>query len=324
MWRITARTMGSPSPMDEEVSSLTEGGETRTTFTFSVSEPRRCQYVSCRCVACVSVLCTMLAFGVLVGTSIHGRGRLLEPMLDMLEKSAYCHHTAAATCLMELPDSDLRKFDLNPPLAEKVLMGFVYMQIARRDREIMRQILSGAHILLQRDVLSTPGGENFTAYQLLQSFPGAYKRQSSHRSDAQQYGLPQGEVLHTLLLGDIDGHTWFQFEGNGVHSVISFLLHMGNYVEYKLTGRNIGPLGTSKFTDRAPLVIKAPVSLEQKKSALLRVPAMVMMTAAHGQEKLLAEAGRGGLCEGSDSCEMRGAAQSERLWGPWGPLDFRV
>ena len=39
MWRITARTMGSPSPMDEEVSSLTEGGETRTTFTFSVSVP---------------------------------------------------------------------------------------------------------------------------------------------------------------------------------------------------------------------------------------------------------------------------------------------
>ena len=89
----------------------------------SSKEPRRCQYVSCRCVACVSVLCTMLAFGVLVGaaaasrnlwgslcgtamcglpgTSIHGRGRLLEPMLDMLEKSPYCHHTAAATCLMD-------------------------------------------------------------------------------------------------------------------------------------------------------------------------------------------------------------------------------
>ncbi|CAE7168006.1 unnamed protein product [Symbiodinium pilosum] len=211
----------------------------------------------------------MVAFGILVGTSISARGRLLEPMLDMLSKSEYCHRTGAATCIVELPASELLEFDLHPPQAEQVLMGFMYMQVARGDRATMREILCGAHVLVQRDELNTPSGENFTAYQLLQSMPGAYKRLSSHRSDAQQYGIPQGEVLHTLLLGDLGGHTWFQFEGNGVTSVISWLLHMANYFEYKITGRNIGPLGTSQFTDRWPLVIKSPVSLETKECPTL-------------------------------------------------------
>eukprot|EP00439_Symbiodinium_sp_Y106_P052067 s3726_g6.t4 len=194
----------------------------------------------------------------------------------------------------ELPESDLRKFDLNPPLAEKVLMGFVYMQIARRDRETMRQMLAPIIRAVWADgrkpclaLISHPASRNNAGFSVEPTFcsnemssarraaktlqptscssrfPGLTSgspligvpaRQASFRpgrgvlswfcwdlhgslmtatakSDAQQYGIPQGEVLHTLLLGDIDGHTWFQFEGNGVHSVISFLLHMANYVE---------------------------------------------------------------------------------------------
>lgn len=54
------------------------------------------------------------------------------------------------------------------------------------------------------------------------------------------------------------------FEGNGVNGVVTFILHMCDYVEYKLTGRNIGPLGTSKHTDRSPLLIQLPVAMKKQ------------------------------------------------------------
>eukprot|EP00913_Durusdinium_trenchii_P024716 g23199.t1 len=112
----------------------------------------------------------------------------------MLEKASFCHAPAHATCSAEIPSAELQKFDLHPPQAEKALMGFMYLQVARRDRNLMREILSGAHL---------------------------------------QYGIPQGEVLHTILLGRIGKTTWLQFEGNGVNGMVSFFFHMCDYLEYK-------------------------------------------------------------------------------------------
>lgn len=204
-----------------------------------------CKRWRCCKITCMVLVVLLVLLGIVVGINISQRSRLLEPMLQLLtQETSFCHAPARGTCVAELSDESLRRYDLHPPAAEKALMGFMYVQVAQRQPEIMREILSGAHLVLLKDQVESMTGP-ISVYQMLEHWPGAYKRMSSHRSDAQQYGIPQGEVLHTILLGKIGGKTWFQFEGNGVNGVLTFILHMCDYVEYKLTGRNIGPLGTS-------------------------------------------------------------------------------
>lgn len=239
----------------------------------SASSQARCRS-TCKRWRCCKITCMVLVvllalLGIVVGINISQRSRLLEPMLQLLtQETSFCHAPARGTCVAELSDESLRRYDLHPPAAEKALMGFMYVQVAQRQPEIMREILSGAHLVLLKDQVESMTGP-ISAYQMLEHWPGAYKRMSSHRSDAQQYGIPQGEVLHTILLGKIGGKTWFQFEGNGVNGVLTFILHMCDYVEYKLTGRNIGPLGTSKHTDRSPLLIQLPVAMKKQECPVI-------------------------------------------------------
>jgi len=217
---------------------------------------------------CFLVLALLIFIGIVIGINNSQRSHLLEPMLDALTQIPLCHAPARGTCVAEIQDVNLRKFDLHPPQPEKELMGFMYVQVAQQHRDIMREILSGAHLVLLKDQVDSSHGP-ISAYAMLENWPGAYKRASSHRSDAQQYGIPQGQVLHTILLGKIGGKTWFQFEGNGVNGVWTFILHMCDYVEYKLTGRNIGPLGTSKYTDRTPLLIHSPVAMKKQECPMM-------------------------------------------------------
>jgi len=217
---------------------------------------------------CFLVLALLLFIGIVIGTNNSQRSHLLEPVLDALTQIPLCHAPARGTCVAEIQDVNLRKFDLHPPQPEKELMGFMYVQVAQQHRDIMREILRGAHLVLLKDQVDSSHGP-ISAYEMLENWPGAYKRASSHRSDAQQYGIPQGQVLHTILLGKIGGKTWFQFEGNGVNGVWTFILHMCDYVEYKLTGRNIGPLGTSKYTDRTPLLIHSPVAMKKQECPMM-------------------------------------------------------
>ncbi|CAK9079609.1 Light-harvesting complex I LH38 protein [Durusdinium trenchii] len=229
---------------------------------------QRWHWSRCRWICCALVVTFVLLIVTVIGVNHAERSELLEPMLDMLEKASFCHAPAHATCSAEIPSAELQKFDLHPPQAEKALMGFMYLQVARRDRNLMREILSGAHLVLMKDLLDGKDGP-ISAYRMLEHWPGAYRRASSHRSDFQQYGIPQGEVLHTILLGRIGKTTWLQFEGNGVNGMVSFFFHMCDYLEYKVTSRNIGPLGTSKYTDRAPLLIQLPVSMDKQECPLM-------------------------------------------------------
>ncbi len=63
--------------------------------------------------------------------------------------------------------------------------------------------------------------------------------------------LPQGRTG--------DGHTWFQFEGAGwepFNKPFESFLHAVNYIQYRVTGKQVGPLGVSAFTDRRPIRLR--------------------------------------------------------------------
>lgn len=103
-------------------------------------------------------------------------------------------------------------------------------------------IFCGAHVELWDD------GERYRAWSKLKS---AHARKSSHKSDKTQYSV-SGRCCHTILFGMLDNTTWFQMENN---TLDDFWYHAYDFVEYKLTGRNQGPYGSSQYKDTNPIRI---------------------------------------------------------------------
>lgn len=117
-------------------------------------------------------------------------------------------------------------------------------------KQILIEIVKGAHVVVK--------GDTGSYYNWLKDMEGVKKRTSSHFSQKQQYALKMGTTLQTLLFGiNHDGNTWFQLEGREVSgwegNWVDTSIHIINFFEYKISGNNIGPLGSSRWTEREPL-----------------------------------------------------------------------
>mmetsp|Transcript_10236 Transcript_10236/g.30802 ORF Transcript_10236/g.30802 Transcript_10236/m.30802 type:complete len:337 (-) Transcript_10236:49-1059(-) len=199
----------------------------------------------CVCTVCLAATITVLT--VMVFIRHNWRNRRLDPVLDMVFSAGVCENPARHVCELNISQAVLDKFDLHEH--ESPLLGFLFHQVARGAHEELRQVLSGAHIKLQ-----DPDG---SVYDFLRSLPGAWRRISSHRSSRPQYGVPAGSVLSALLVGTLDNSTWLQLEGSPWdpgHRPLGSLGHALDFLEYAIIRRNVGPLGTSKATDRQPLL----------------------------------------------------------------------
>jgi hypothetical protein len=122
----------------------------------------------------------------------------------------------------------------------------------------------GSHIQLVGD-----RGAFYTKWTLPGSL--AVERTSSHASSAPQFQIQVGLRDVGVLMGKTpDGDTWVQFERHAFHvkstSEIGKLVgiikslhsaHAEDYLIYRRTKQNVGPLGLSPHTDKDPLVIKA-------------------------------------------------------------------
>lgn len=88
----------------------------------------------------------------------------------------------------------------------------------------------------------------------------SYRRTSSHQSIVPMYGIPEGQVLRTMLTGrNHEGDTWFQFEGANwapFKRPAESWVHAINYIQYTITGRQVGPLGDSVHTDSRPIHVE--------------------------------------------------------------------
>ncbi|OQS02613.1 hypothetical protein THRCLA_05029 [Thraustotheca clavata] len=144
------------------------------------------------------------------------------------------------------------KKSLRPLDIECKLLGTLYMHLAARQSHDLMEILRGAHVIVQND-----NGFYYSHFQNLSS--NIHFRFSSHYSIVQQYAIPQGPLLDTILLGIThDNSSWFQFEGaawDPFTRPMDSLIHVLNYFEYTFRRVQIGPLGTSIHTDQSPLVI---------------------------------------------------------------------
>lgn len=219
--------------------------------------PRKCRHACCACILVLAITVSVLVFGAAIKR--YRRISKLEPLLDEIDKSLVCEHKATDSCMLELSPRDSTKFDLHP--AENSLFGFLFAQVARRDRTVMSEVLQGAHLVLPLD--QGPSGDY---YDFLRRLPGAHERISSHQSDRTQYGIPEGSVVSTLLIGSVQGRVWLQLEGSvwdPFHVPLSSVCHVIDYIQYKLTGRNVGPLGSSSHTDKNPLLVEDPILPEE-------------------------------------------------------------
>ena len=85
-------------------------------------------------------------------------------------------------------------------------------------------------------------------------------RISSHKSCQPQYALSGPAIKEALFGVSKDKHgnksTWIQFERHTNKNIIDFILHMLDYVIYKITKKNVGPYGLSEHTEQNPYIIK--------------------------------------------------------------------
>lgn len=160
-----------------------------------------------------------------------------------------CAHQQTGTCALMLTQEESNRFDLHP--AENPLLGFIWQQVVAQNYAEMREVLSGAHV-----VIKDPQGR---IYNFLENLPGAVRRgASTHRSDRAQYDIPEGRVVSSLLIGYLSDATWFQLEASPWDLKNHFwqsLGHIFDVTEYVISfmSNNVGPLGTSRYTDQKPL-----------------------------------------------------------------------
>ncbi|MDR3502820.1 MAG: hypothetical protein P4L79_09575 [Legionella sp.] len=121
-----------------------------------------------------------------------------------------------------------------------------------RTQEVLQELLNGGHLNLKDD------GKFYD--ELVNHFNSSInKRLSSHHSVAQQYSLSY-PISKEVLFGvteDSEGkkRTWIQFEKHDTKNLLNIILHLIDYIKYRITGKNIGPFGSSEHTDSNPLVI---------------------------------------------------------------------
>lgn len=114
----------------------------------------------------------------------------------------------------------------------------------------LKEMLMGAHIRLD---------DKGVTYDAWKKIDGIKTRMSSHASDGAQFSI-KGSLIKEMLCGDITESgkkfTWYQLENHPV-SFGSIGRHMIDYVKYKICKANQGPYGSSRVTDKKPLLIAA-------------------------------------------------------------------
>ncbi len=119
-------------------------------------------------------------------------------------------------------------------------------------QDVLQEMLNGGHLNLDDD--GKFYNELVTHFSLSIS-----KRVSSHHSVTQQYSLSY-PISKEVLFGvteDAEGRkrTWVQFEKHNTKNLLNIILHLIDYLKYRITGKNIGPFGSSEHTESNPLVV---------------------------------------------------------------------
>ncbi|ETW08752.1 hypothetical protein H310_01270 [Aphanomyces invadans] len=196
--------------------------------------------------AAVVVACVLLLFSMMQRMTLDAT---LHDLMNAFVNADFVPN-AVSQGIVELRIPESRA--VQPIDIERQLLGTLFTQLVSRKQKLMMEIVKGAHVVVEND--------QGRFYELFKSIStSTYSRISSHFSNNVQYSVPQGYLLDTLLTGTTSNNdSWFQFEGanwDPLGRPLDSLIHCLNYIEYKIRGVQVGPLGTSMHTDRNPLRI---------------------------------------------------------------------
>jgi hypothetical protein len=119
----------------------------------------------------------------------------------------------------------------------------------------LREILCGAHVLVDDPEL-------YASWR----FDGSRERLSSHHRTIDKDEFPdlglKGPLVREKLHGRTAHGTWIQLEktpaamGHGFRlPTLSDLMHLVDYIVYRITKRNVGPWGLSRHVERRPMYL---------------------------------------------------------------------
>jgi hypothetical protein len=102
----------------------------------------------------------------------------------------------------------------------------------------IQQVLQGARISLTDDgLLHALAIERRACKTILSSHKGSVLR------------CPIGRSKVAIMIGKREEQSWLQMERSSMHTIYDILAHGKDYFQYKATGRNVGPEGTSTYTE---------------------------------------------------------------------------
>ncbi len=117
--------------------------------------------------------------------------------------------------------------------------------------ERMAEFLKGGQIIFPDE-----GAELYGKWSKFPKNLISRKGTSSHKSEDEQFAV-RGPFVKEALFGTRKGadgkkHNWLQLESHPT-GLRHLLGHLVSYVIYKITGKNIGPYGRSKYTEANPI-----------------------------------------------------------------------
>lgn len=110
------------------------------------------------------------------------------------------------------------------------------------------EVMRGAHVEIV---------DGHAAYHAWRTLRTSKSRSSSHQSDGTQYQVV-GPFCHTILFGKRRDVTWLQLEEHPWGGVKNGILHAVDFVQYKISGKNQGPYGSSSYVEKHPLRFQPP------------------------------------------------------------------
>ena len=162
----------------------------------------------------------------------------LDVLLNILKTSTVCKTQRPHTYSLEpMPPSLYEKNDWE-----------IVATIAHILPSHLHHVFKGAYVSLESD-------DGFF-YAWILGRKNAYPRQCSHLSIAPVYGVPVFGQRHSMIGGvGIGNDTWFQLERDmwSWHHWGKSTRHALNFLYYILLNEQVGPFGTSHFTERRPL-----------------------------------------------------------------------
>ncbi len=134
---------------------------------------------------------------------------------------------------------------------EEIIVIVDILSLCVESKRDLEEFFKGGHLVIEDD------GELYNKWN---TFTRKTDRNnsSSHDSIDKQFSI-QGPLVKecligTRMVGDKKA-TWIQLESHPT-SVLHVIGHLVSFLKYKLTGKNQGPYGQSKYTEKKPCIIE--------------------------------------------------------------------